>query len=218
MMGVFWELMEASGGGDVEKVLASTTKAYSRKPYGEKAWKAAAEYLVKQYGVVDAVKIMHHKAMRRAQDAASKNDVRSLVASVKSTVSTWPVKDILADIGDSVGLAEAVDKERQHGIAKTIGDGSEREAAIANARVERSFHDAWSSLRTLRDSLSAMSKVSDKSKDTKFEEKCAAVARKIDALNKQLGALQGEFTEAFEGSKTQSLAQRGMDKISPDDV
>jgi hypothetical protein len=98
------------------------------------------------------------------------------------------------------------------------GDGSEREAAIAIARVERSFHDAWSSLRTLHDSLAAMSKVSDKSKDTKFEEKCAAVARKIGALNKQLGALQGEFANAFEGSKTQSLAQRGMDKISPDDV
>jgi len=106
MKGILWELHEAAGGGDVEKVLASTTKAYSRKPYGEKAWKAAAEYLVKQYGPVDAVKIMHHKAMRRAQDAASKNDVRSLVASVKSTVSTWPVKDILAEIGNSVSLAE----------------------------------------------------------------------------------------------------------------
>jgi len=106
MKGILWELHEAAGGGDVEKVLASTTKAYSRKPYGEKAWKAAAEYLVKQYGAVDAVKIMHHKAMRRAQDAADKRDVRGLVASVKSTVSTWPVKDILAEIGNSVSLAE----------------------------------------------------------------------------------------------------------------
>ena len=77
----------------VEDVLAATTKAYSRRAYGEKAWKAADDFLVKQYGPVDAVKILHHKAMRRAHDAAEKRDVRGIVASVKSTVSTWPVKD-----------------------------------------------------------------------------------------------------------------------------
>jgi hypothetical protein len=94
----------------VEDVLAATTKAYSRRAYGEKAWKAAADFLVKQYGPVDAVKIMHHKAMRRAQDAASKNDVRSLVASVKSTVSTWPVKDILAESDETLdeGIRDAI--------------------------------------------------------------------------------------------------------------
>ena len=98
MKGVFWELLEAAGGGDVEKVLASTTKAYSRKAYGEKGWKAVAEYLVKKYGAEKAVKIMHHKAMRTAHDSADKRDVRGLVAAVDSTVLSWPVKDILAEL------------------------------------------------------------------------------------------------------------------------
>ena len=94
----------------VEDVLAATTKAYSRRAYGEKAWKAAAEFLVKQYGPVDAVKILHHKAMRRAHDAAEKRDVRGLVASVKSTVSTWPVKDILAESDETLdeGIRDAI--------------------------------------------------------------------------------------------------------------
>jgi hypothetical protein len=98
------------GVSSVEDVLAATENAYSRRAYGEKAWKAAADFLVKQYGPVDAVKIMHHKAMRRAQDAASTNDVRSLVASVKSTVSTWPVKDILAESDETLdeGIRDAI--------------------------------------------------------------------------------------------------------------
>ena len=98
------------------------------------------------------------------------------------------------------------------------GASSERDAALGLHRVSSGFHDAWSALRLLRESLSAMSKAADKSKDTKFEEKCSAVARKIEALSKQLGALDDEFTAAFAGSKMQSLAQRGADKINPDDV
>jgi hypothetical protein len=44
--------------------------------------------------------------MRTAHDSADKRDVRGLVAAVDSTVLSWPVKDILADIGNSVSLAE----------------------------------------------------------------------------------------------------------------
>lgn len=109
MRNLIARLDEASTSGDVEKVLASTTKAYSRRAYGEKAWKAVADYLVKKYGAEKAVKIMHHKAMRRAHDAADKRDVRGIVAAVDSTVLSWPVKDILSEIGNSVRLSEAKD-------------------------------------------------------------------------------------------------------------
>lgn len=116
MKGILWELHEAAGGGDVAQVLASTKKAYSRTAYGEKGWKAVAEYLVKKYGAEKAVKIMHHKAMRTAHDSADKRDVRGLVAAVDSTVLSWPVKDILAEIGDSVSLAEEGRSYRKHSV------------------------------------------------------------------------------------------------------
>lgn len=100
--------LEEGAGSDVDRVLAATKDAYSRRAYGEKAWKAAAEFLVKEYGAADAAKIMHHKAMRWAHDQAKKRDVNGIVASVKSTVGSWPAKEIIAEIGDSVELDEGI--------------------------------------------------------------------------------------------------------------
>ena len=97
-------------------------------------------------------------------------------------------------------------------------DGSERNAAIGVARVNRSFHDASSALFSLVGDIEYLSRVAAKSKDAKLAAEASALTRKINAVRKELDALEGEFTEAFAGSKTQSLAQRGMDKISPDDV
>ena len=106
------------GANDVDRVLASTKNAYSRRAYGEKAWKAAAEYLVKKYGAESAVKIMHHKAMRWAQDQAKKRDVAGLVASVKSTVDSWPASEIVAEVSDDIQLQEGLKEFAKSAVDK----------------------------------------------------------------------------------------------------
>ena len=111
--------LEEGAGSDVERVLAATKDAYSRRAYGEKAWKAAAELLVKEYGAADAAKIMHHKAMRRAHDAAMPDrSVKGIVASVKKTIGTWPAKEIVADIGNSVELDEGIGDAFKSAVGK----------------------------------------------------------------------------------------------------
>ena len=126
----------------VDDVLAATKDAYSRRAYGEKAWKAAAEYLVKEYGPADAVKIMHHKAMRWAHDQAKQRDVRGIVASVKSTVSSWPVKEIVAESDETLdeGIRDAIKS-----IATKFKDGFKK--GLASRKQFKGKPDYWRTVR-----------------------------------------------------------------------